>query len=92
MAKTQAINYGNDTAIAVTNTYQALWPDRPYTRKAAWVKNRGANVMLIKAPSGSIYPLDGGATVQYATPQMLEDGIYTITGTAADTFSHWESY
>lgn len=95
MAKTQTINYGNATAIASTGVYQALWPDRPYTRKAAWVKNNsgpGGNPMSIKAPSGSIYILDPGATIQYPTPQMLEDGAYEITGTALDTFSFWESY
>lgn len=92
MAKTQAINYANGTAIVATGVYQALWPDRPYTRKAAWVKNQGAAAMSIKAPSGSVYVLDAGATIQFSTPQMLEDGAYTITGTIAETFSHWESY
>lgn len=104
MAKTQAVNYGNDIALpvlvgaahtpadGVTKLATELWPARPYGRKAGWVKNQGANVMLITAPSGSIYKLDANTTIQYATPQMLEDGAYTITGTAADTFSYWESY
>lgn len=92
MAKTQAINYENAATIVATGVYQALWPDRPYTRKAAWVKNNSDTAMSIKAPSGSIYILDPGATIQYATPNMLEDGAYEITGTIAKSYSHWESY
>lgn len=104
MAKTQTISYGNNIALPVlvgaahtpadgsTKVANELFPNRPYTRKAAWVKNQGVNAMSIIAPSGSVYLLDGGETIQYSTPQMLEDGAYTITGTIGDTFSSWESY
>lgn len=90
MAKTQKINYGNDVALPVTAN--ALVPDRPYGRRGMWVKNQGAAVMLIIAPSGSIYRLDAGATLMLQDAGMLEDGAYTITGTAAQTFSFWEAY
>lgn len=90
MAKTQKVNYGNDIALPVAAN--ALFPDRPYGRRGFWVKNQGANVMLIGAPSGSIYKLDAGATLMMQDAGMLEDGPYTITGTAAQTFSFWEAY
>lgn len=105
MAKTQTVNYGNNIALPVVAAAVAhtpadgidklvneLWPNRVYGRRAAWIKNQGANVMSIIAPSGSVYKLDAGSTMQFPSPELLEDGAYTITGTAADTFSFWEAY
>lgn len=104
MAKTQKINYGNDIALPVlvgavhtpadgaTKAADELFPNRPYTRRGAWVKNQGAAVMLVTAPSGSIYRLDPGATLMLQDAGMLEDGAYSITGTSTQTFSFWEAY
>lgn len=79
--------------VVPTKAANELVPDRPYNRVGMWVKNLSAvNSMNIVAPSGSSYPLDPGATFMVATGGGLEDGAYTITGTAADTFSFWEAY
>lgn len=104
MAKTQKINYGNNLVLpiaagsahtpadGVVTLINELWPNRTYGRRGAWVKNQGAATMFVTAPSGSIYPLDPGATLMLQDAGMLEDGAYTITGTATQTFSHWEAY
>ena len=90
MAKTQQVNFGND--VALPTAANALFPAREYGRRGFWVKNQGANVMNITYPSGAIYKLDAGATLMLQDAGMIEDGAYTITGTAADTFSFWEAY
>lgn len=104
MARTQQINYGNGIALpvaagsahtpvdGVVTLVNELFPARPYNRIGAWVKNRGANVMNLVAPSGSIYKLDAGATVSLQQGFFMEDGAYTITGTAGDVFDFWEAY
>lgn len=84
--------YAADGVTALTKIANELFPARPYNRIGAWVKNLGANTMSIIAPSGSIYPLDPGATFNMQQGFAMEDGAYTITGTAADTFSFWEAY
>lgn len=81
-----------DAGVAITKAANELVPARTFGRRGLWVKNQGANVMSITAPSGSIYPLDAGATLMLPDAGMLEDGAYTITGTAAQTFSFWEAY
>lgn len=87
--RTAVYNYGND--VVLPTAANVLVPDRPHGRKSIWVKNQGANVMLIAAPSGSVYRLDPGAT--WFPPYVaIQDGAYTITGTAAQTFSFEEVY
>lgn len=81
-----------DAGVAIIKAANELVPARTYGRRAMWVKNQGAAAMSITAPSGSIYVLDAGATLMLQTPDMLEDGAYTITGTATQTFSFWEAY
>ena len=102
--KTQQVNYGNAIALPVlvgaahtpadgtTKAANELMPARLYGRRGFWVKNTGANAMAIVAPSGSNYPLGAGATYIASDAGNLEDGAYTITGTAADTFSFAEYY
>jgi len=105
MARTQVINYGNAISLPVTvgsaytpavsgqtKAANELFPNRPYNRIGAWVKNTGSNAMSITAPSGSIYPLASGQTISMQQGFFLEDGAYTITGTGTDTFSFWEAY
>lgn len=90
MARTQKINYGN--GVTLPTTLDALVPDRPYNRIGLAVKNRGSNVMNVTLPSGFIYKLDPGATLNAFNGFLLEDGPYTITGTAAEVFDFWEAY
>lgn len=90
MAKTQKVNFGND--VALPTAANALFPAREYGRRGFWVKNQGANVMLITAPSGSIYRLDAGDTLMLSDAGIIEDGAYTITGTALQMFSFAEYY
>lgn len=78
--------------VTPTKIADELFPLRLYNRIGAWVKNQGAAVMLIAAPSGSVYRLDPGDTISLQQGFFMEDGAYTITGTAAQTFSFWEAY
>ena len=104
MARTQTINYGNAIALPVlvgaahtpadstTKIADELFPARLYNRTGAWVHNLAANVMTITAPSGSVFKLAAGAIINMQQGFFMEDGAYTITGTAADTFNFWEAY
>lgn len=104
MAKTQKVNYGNAIVLPVAagaahtpadgsaKVADELFPARTYGRRGFWVKNNGANTMNITAPSGSIYPLDAGATFWSQDAGNHEDGAYSITGTAGQTFNFWEAY
>lgn len=83
------INFGN--AVEGTGNAVALFPDRPYAKRTAWVQHLGATAnMVITAPSGSVYQLRPGRTLFFDNGSM-EGGAYTITANAADTYSFWES-
>lgn len=92
-ARTPA-TFADDGVTASTKAANELFPTRPYNRIGAYVKADAANVanLSITAPSGAIYPLAPGATISMQQGFFMEDGAYTITGTAADTFSFWEAY
>lgn len=104
MAKTQRVNYGNAIALPVaagaahtpadgtTKAADELFPARTYGRRGGWVRNSAVTAMSIIAPSGSIYPLGAGEVVFFGEAGLLEDGAYTITGTAAAIFSYCEFY
>lgn len=78
--------------VTPTKAANELFPARLYHRIGALVKNTGSNAMTITAPSGSVYPLAAGATIGMENGFFMEDGAYTITGTATDTFNFWEAY
>jgi hypothetical protein len=78
---------------ANTKAANELFPDRSLTQRiGAWVRNLALNNMTITAPSGSQFQLRPGEIVSMQQGFFFEDGAYTITGTAADTFSFWEAY
>lgn len=78
--------------VAQTKAADELFPARTFNRIGAWVYNAGANNMTLTAPSGSRFILKPGVVVSLQQGFFMEDGAYTITGTAADTFYFWEAY
>lgn len=83
------VNFGN--AVQGTGSAVALFPDRPYARRTAWVQHLGSTAnMSITAPSGSVYQLRPGRTL-FLDADFMEGGAYTITANASDTYSFWES-
>lgn len=80
-------------AAVPTKAANELFPTRPYNRIGAWVKNlSAANTLNIIGPSGSIFVMDPSSVINMASGFFMEDGAYTVTGTAGQTFSFWEAY
>lgn len=82
----------DDSGVAVTKAANELVPSRPYNRIGVMVQNLAANVMTITAPSSAVLKLAAGQILNMQQGFFMEDGLYTITGTAADTFNFWEAY
>lgn len=82
----------DDAGAATTKAANELFPSRTFNRIGAYVQSLAANDMTIIAPSGAVFILKAGVIVNMQQGFFMEDGAYTITGTAADTFNFWEAY
>lgn len=86
---------GNNFAIlnntALPTAANALFPARTHGRRGMRFHNNGAAVMTVTAPSGAQFLVAAGAVLELRHP-FVEDGAYTVTGTATQTFYAYDIY